>query len=329
MTEINDKKNYKTLYGVVELKESIECKSSVLGCKEPISLGGIGGHLLFPRLPDRVTDALTLLWQPLRPPVPAQTWKQAEQLLYWGRPYSYPTAESEVKRMLLEFSVLEIEAKTTANAINFAFPAWYAMFVDYFELVTKQRLYSNGEIKLSVANLNLFTWNEEGSAVRCHDPIDNTVEITVSDRVSHLNPLQLSEICKYCSSAQQPALAYRIILEAYRAFSAGDYRKAVIEAATAAEIVLGQEIKSTLVKTKVSYADQLLKKYRMLSGRFELAKMVGLGLPELDYKTLLIEPRNEIVHKADFANAKIALSAIGAVDELLACISPFMGENDA
>lgn len=75
MTDSNDKKNYKTLYGLIELTQSIECKSIVLGCKEPISVAGISGHLLFPRLPDWTTESQKPLHKSLLPPLPAETWK--------------------------------------------------------------------------------------------------------------------------------------------------------------------------------------------------------------------------------------------------------------
>lgn len=324
MTDINDKKNYKPLYALIELTQSIECNSTVLGCREPISVGGVRGNLLLPRLPDWTIDSQDPLHKSLLPPIPAATWKYGK----WGQPNSYPSGESSVDRLLLEFVLPETELKASANAIYLALPSWHALFIDYFELVTKQQLYSGRVIGPTHEHLNLFAWTEEAGKQKVHDSVEQEIVIYTFEQNTALNLQMLKDVCMYSSVDRQPALAYRILLQAYRAFSAGDYRKAVIEAGIAAEIALEQKIKLTLQAAKVSYADQLLKKYRMLSGRFELAKMVGVGLPDLDFKILLIEPRNEIVHKADFANEKIALRAIRSVDELLLSISPYIGEID-
>ena len=51
--------------------------------------------------------------------------------------------------------------------------------------------------------------------------------------------------------------------------------------------------------------------------------MVGLDLPDLDFKTLLVEPRNNVIHRADFSNERLALGAIKAADALLDKLSGF------
>ena len=133
---------------------------------------------------------------------------------------------------------------------------------------------------------------------------------------------QLSAICKYGANSSRIGLEYRVLLEAYRAMYLGDYRKAIIESATSAEMALTGGIKRALSEKNVTFGDQLLRKFRMLSGRLELARIVGVTLPNCDFKSHLVDPRNDVIHRAEFASEFRAMNAIKVVDELLSTISP-------
>jgi hypothetical protein len=76
----------------------------------------------------------------------------------------------------------------------------------------------------------------------------------------------------------------------------------------------------------VVYGEKILDKYRMLGGRFELAKTVGIPLPDKDYKKLILEPRNNVVHKAGFPDEKLAHQVISEVQEVLRLFSPIIHE---
>jgi hypothetical protein len=62
----------------------------------------------------------------------------------------------------------------------------------------------------------------------------------------------------------------------------------------------------------------------MLSGRFELARI--LGVPQKDYRKLVMEPRNEVVHKADFPTQQIVHQYIKEVEEIVRLFSPVLHE---
>ena len=66
----------------------------------------------------------------------------------------------------------------------------------------------------------------------------------------------------------------------------------------------------------------------MLGGRVELARMIGVPFPVGDYKALLIDPRNHVIHRADFADEISAFEAVKAVDELLTLLSPSISNQN-
>lgn len=179
----------------------------------------------------------------------------------------------------------EAELKAAANAVYIALPSWRALFIDYFELVTKQQLYSDSVISPTHDHLNLFAWTAEGGKQRVHDSIEQEIVICTLEKDTALNSPMLKDVCRYSSQARQPALEYRLILEAYKGFSVGDYRKATIEAATAAEIALVKGITSIPNENNLFDINELIqnKKYRTLGGRLKLAEKVNLVLPNINF----------------------------------------------
>jgi hypothetical protein len=119
-----------------------------------------------------------------------------------------------------------------------------------------------------------------------------------------------------------------LLLEAYHARRNGDYRKAIIEAATALEICLSNCAKRELSTQGISFGAELLRrKFRMLSGRFELVRLLGIALPQKDYDKLIVKPRNEVIHLADFPSNSLSNRVIAEVEELLRLLSPQLHED--
>lgn len=296
------------LYGIVAFDEFVVCAPIVLGHREAISIGGIDGFLEFPTLPDWSTKPNDPVHMPLTAPNPAKTWKRGDNPIVWGFPSHYHAGVSRVEKVLLEFPVDESVLTSSSNSVHRAFAQWRTLFFEYLELITKQRRIRNVRVLGSDDRLDFFCWDADGKLIRPYDSDPVQIFVRMSGEDTALNKEQLSRICAYCSTSIPPSLAYRMQLEAYRALRSGD--QAIIESAAAAEIALTRAIKTEFHATAVSYGEKLLDKFRMLGGRVALAKIVGLQLPEDDYKSLLIEPRNNVIHCADFADEASAMRVV-------------------
>lgn len=317
--------NLKRIYGIVDLDDEIVCSHELLGHIEVISIGGVEGLLKFPQLP---------CWPPPNPedphlllltgPDPAQKWKRGDPI-YWGRQSQYPKGSSRLMRLLIEFSVNEAEEKLSANKIAKKYSKWMSLFVDYFELITKQKVRSRTSIVNSMQGVDLICWNADGTTYEPHDSEPIQINLMLDSGKSDLTVEQLVKICKFSSSGVEPEIEYQVQLEAYRALRSNDFRKAIVETAVAAEIVLTKAILTTFNNSRVSYGEKMLDKFRMLGGRLDLAKAIGVNLPDADYKSILIEPRNNVIHRAHFANVHDASKAIRLVDDLLKEFSPEIG----
>jgi hypothetical protein len=314
------------LYGVVDLEEPIFCSNDILGHREPISIAGVSGYMEFPDYPDWGLKPEDPIHTPLQPPKSAREWKYGSDPILWGMPLSYPLKVSRIERVLVEFSMDADELTQAANSVRKSFFDWRTRFIEYFELITKQRRHKKIYVVGSVDGLDLFCWNEQNKVERPYDNNPTAFKYVVSLEDTNLTNDKLAQICSYCNSGKSLSLEYRLQLESYRAMRIGDYRKAIIETAMAAELVLTKAIRSNLISSGVPYGEKLLKKFRMLSGRFELARIVGVSIPDRDYTNLLVEPRNLVVHQADFADEHKAITAINVVDELLVSLATCLSE---
>lgn len=118
------------------------------------------------------------------------------------------------------------------------------------------------------------------------------------------------------SSDTELPLPYRFQLTAYRAIKENDFRKAIVETAVASEIALTQAIENRLRLDQLPYTDKILEKFRMLSGRVELARAMGFAVPE-NIKSALVEPRNMVAHRGESPTRRQAFAAVSATAKVL------------
>jgi hypothetical protein len=315
------------LYGIVELDPYIVCSKAVLGSSEPIVIGGISGRLELPHPPDWSLPGENPIRNPLRPPDAARTWKQGEQPMCWGRPVSYPTCDAHVEKMLLRFDLPEHELASSATLVHCAYTNWWLLFNDYLEVITRQRRSQNLQISQNAGNFDLFRWGPDGKADRPYTKDPSQIIIRLSSEETLLTPAQLTRIASFASASMELSMELKIQLESYRALRIGDYRKAIIETAVSAELALTSMVRSAFLSSNISYGDKLLEKFRMLGGRFELARIIGVPLPQLDFMAQLVDPRNQVIHRADFADERIATLAVMATDKLLLLLWPSLWEK--
>ncbi|MBD3653362.1 hypothetical protein [Kangiella sp.] len=312
--------------GVLEFTESLYCAADSLGKTTSISFAGIKGKLTLPSLPEFGENEAHPLNKPLLGPEPARTWKRGDELLYWGKPVSYPEVTASVELALLEFSLELDNYDASTQKIYNSSGEWLRIFEDYVKLITKQGtrniVFSND----MPGNLELIFC--EGAKF---EPVSNnsstyiSVEMSSDDMSLHFD--QYENAAKLASQFLQPGLQYRMLLESYGARKREDYRKAIIEAASALEVCLTMRIKEEFNAQGISFGEKLLQKFRMLGGRFELASLLGINLPDKDYKSLILNPRNNVIHRAEFPDKGLANQVINEVEELLYLLTPQLCED--
>lgn len=315
------------VFGIVEFTKTLFCAADSLGQTVNIQLAGRTGTLTLPSLPDEWDKVeQDPIRKPLLGPPPARTWKRGESPINWGYPTSYPTGTSGVELALLEFSLAPEDADASIQEIYGAFGSWLRLFEQYVTLLTTQRTRNRVSGGDGPGWLELFFGEDSGLK---YIPRSTTTKITIEmgggDEFLHLK--QLHEVAQFASSGFHPRLQYRMLLEAYSARRKKDYRKAIIEGAAALEVCLTARILEEFNTQGISFGEKLLQKFRMLGGRFELIRLLEISLPEKDYATLIVNPRNNVIHHATFPDKALANQVITEVEELLQLFSPQLHEN--
>jgi len=64
----------------------------------------------------------------------------------------------------------------------------------------------------------------------------------------------------------------------------------------------------------------------MLNGKFDLVRVLGIQLPDKDYRRLVMEPRNAVAHKGEFPTRQVVNQYIMEVEAILQLFSPVIHE---
>ena len=317
----------RNVLGILEFTESLYCASDSMGKTANISFAGIEGKLTLPSLPEWGENEDDPLHKPLLGPEQARTWKRGEKLIYWGSPTSYPTGTATVELALLEFAIELENFDVNTQKIYDSFRTWLGMFEDYVKLITKQGTRNRVSGGDGPGHLELlFCENSKLKHISNNSKTTISIEMSNDDESLHLD--QYIEAAKLASQFLQPRLHYRMMLESYGARKRGDYRKAIIEAASALEVCLTMRIQQEFNTQGISFGERLLQKFRMLGGRFELVRLLEIDLPDKDYVSLVLNPRNDVIHRASFPDKQSANHVITEVEELLYLFSPQLYEDE-
>jgi HEPN domain-containing protein len=308
----------KKIYGIIELPDTIVCSSSVLGSSISICIGGVSGRLMFPSLPplpslppspDTYDDGKLIA------PGDAIQWSETK----WGKIAMYPQGVSYVYKMLLCFEVVAAELHSEGKKIHSNFEEWYGLWLNYVRLQTKQEKLPPVYTKTREEDLYLFFIDDELKSSKLYSDKLNTLNINLPSESSALTLNQIVRLSSLASANTPIEIELDFQLSAYRALGHGDYRKAIIESAVAAEIYITKEIAKVLETENCIDVPAVLKKHRMLGNLYAFAVLKEVEMPKIDwdFKMDLIDPRNEVIHDAKYANRKIAEKAISVVDKLL------------
>ena len=316
-----EEKQTGVIYGIVDFPFPLLCSADALGQSVRVEIGGHVGKLILPSLP-RITSRSDVPSLPnLLGPLCTRGWERAEKKLYWGRVVSHPSNDSYVDLALLEFKFSERNAHVTAREIYSAVDSWLEHFGNFVTVLTKQNTYNYVSVDGSPDRVELFaSFDSEFVSIPRSQKRVIKVELLDDDIALHLS--QLRDASRLASKGYVLKLEYELLLEAYKARRNNDYRKAIIEAANAIEAGLTTRIHEEFRRQKINFGKKLLNKYRMLGGRFELSRILGISLPDKDYEKLIIEPRNDVVHSRSFPTKLTARKAVDESASLLSILVP-------
>lgn len=315
------------LYGLIEFSDELYCASDSLGSSVNIVLANYPATLTLPSLPIWELNEKDPLRKYLTGPKPADKWKRGNDLIFWGRPTSYPDGNSLVKFALLEFSLDPEVIENVTQEVYSCFPAWLDLFEKYVILLTKQNT-KNRIVSNKGGHSGLELLHDNGKKLNFIQSKNfESIQILLDSDDESLHYEQFTKASHLSSNNLKPRLEYQLLLEAYFARLKDDYRKVIIEGASALEVCLTSRIQEEFDRQGIIFGKKLLDKFRMLSGRFELVRILGINLPDIDYQTVIINPRNDVVHRASYPDRETAYLFIKEVEDLIYLLTPQLHED--
>jgi hypothetical protein len=124
-----------------------------------------------------------------------------------------------------------------------------------------------------------------------------------------------------------PPLAHRLLRDAHVAQNASDYRRAVIDAATACEVALSDAIRAIMAASPTNAVDALVDRLNAMMDLFDAytqstGPVQGVSRKRLSFQ--LARPRNNVVHTGAAASDDDVTRALATAIAVVAATSPLL-----
>ncbi len=200
--------------------------------------------------------------------------------------------------------------------------AWWSLLADWIGVVSMQDLIELGrQRRQSYSQTTMWITEPQdgrepgGSWLRMPQLRPYTGE--------PLTRAQLERCMSLTGEATRPPDPWLMLRDARSLFNTEEYRRAVLDAGTAAEIALTARLDAYLAaNVDPDMAEALMDKYKMLRPLTELAKKLKVAALPDRFQQRLIEPRNAAVHGGKEMPKDVAEKAVATTSELLQATHP-------
>jgi hypothetical protein len=222
-----------------------------------------------------------------------------------------------IKRVRLWFPVTAAEAadQNLGPALDNLLSPWWDALSSWIEIATGQDLANLGDRRPKrPQTFHLWGGNADGTM----RPLALMFHAT-GFPPSHPLPSHGLQAClAVVAKGQAPPQERLHLSDARSLHNNGQWRRAVIDAATAAEVGITSWIDSNAdAKVKADLA----KKPRTLGGLWRLYEKLGGAVPD-DFQKLVVDPRNDAAHRGMSLTSERSAAAIDAAAALLHATTP-------
>lgn len=200
--------------------------------------------------------------------------------------------------------------------------SWWTLLSMWVGLFTAQDVAEGGELR-SIQAGPTWTWEcDQGVRRR---PSSNTAWPIRSEPPRLLDGPTLEACMALTVTGRKPPAEWLFIGDARSLMKTGDYRRAVIDAGTAAELAMTEILDQYLATTESDTRNALLSRSRTLEGRATLIKELNAGEIPTDFTPGLKNPRNRAAHGGEQPTRSVAQKAVEIAEEIVEQAHPILG----
>lgn len=296
------------IFGYFKFKEGLNLSSDCLNKDYNIQISKYKGKILTPYLIENFETTSDNIGINLLPP--KSKLDCLNKRFDWGSPHSWPSGDSQVQTLRIELNIneqnfsikskeeLRKEIESWINRFRLNLYA-YNYNIDSPNLVEKRSTRDMFEFFLQTGKENIKDKFFEGT--------EHSVTIYVSKSIKEVDFKNAIDVT---SSNKKLILEYQLLRDANKELLLENYKKSILDSATALEVSLTNAIKRDLeINEKLLFP--ILKKYNGLRQKRELMKLTKNTLPLNDktYEKRIEKLRNDAIHSGKKPTKEEAIKA--------------------
>ncbi len=287
----------------VKLPNGVYSEHELIAHQLPAKIGKLPGRLLFPGPTKGTGIALT---SPPGPPA----WRGHPEYSSIEQDWGYRNSESRatIRSVGLYIEQTEFEDGEPTYPPGFlrAARVWVSQLADWLSVLAQGATDVAGGYALTWEN-----WNIEVEAL----------QEGMREWLEPKHPLtreQWKFALKKVSLGESAPFPLALIYASQRSAAEGDYRRAVFDAASAAETVLRKALKSHLAQTQVASGDyfEWTTRRQTFGPLVEMCRKFGLQTPD-DVMGRLVQVRNKVAHPSDPPSDDEMMNAICVASQIV------------
>ena len=281
------------IVGYIKLINGLRVTSECLEKSFNIKVNGVQGSLLIPSIPTNLSMVLPGIMPKLIQPKSHIQFN--EDLFEWGRLYSRPSGESIVNRFMIEFEYRTIsEFDQIGSKIREGIGSWIIRF--------RENLFAF-EYNIDAPGFKVinsiqddyklyYRLNVEESSIKDLDKDPEEVFLLIEEPITLKD---LAQTIKITSENKHLILEYQLLKDANQALLNDNYRKSILDCASALELCLTNALKRGL-PIKGTFLVEILKMNNTIRKKRDLMKFTQQKLPDYDYQQSIEDLRNRAIH---------------------------------
>ena len=292
------------IFGYFKFKEGLNLSSDCLNKEYNIQISKYKGKILTPFLIENFeTDSDNIRINLLPPKSKLDC---LDKRLNWGRPYSWPNGDSNVQTLKIELNIIEQNFSINSRKV---LEKEIENWIDLFRLNLFAFNYNidSPDLIEKISTREIFEFFSESNKSSFFEGSIGSVTVYISEPIKEN---ELKNVIDVTSLNKKLILEYQLLRDANKELLLENYKKSILDSATALEVSFTNAIKRDLeINEKLLLP--ILKKYNGLRQKRELLKLTKNTLPLKDnvYEKGIEKLRNDAIHSGKIPIKKEAMDA--------------------
>ena len=282
--------------GIIKVDQPIPCRKEISGQTFKSKIANHDVLVIFPSIPDDYNLAKGPDLKNGDLVVPGDLFKGQ---VNWGMINAWPDGIFSVNHLLCHIS----GAETDIYAIYADFPRWKEKLNNLLLINAGDYLLPKQEIPSLLQGGGFYDGLQvfeiaKGQPLRSirNSRTTDPIKLRFPSTKEAYTPKMAQELFAFAGDTEEIALAYELLITAYRALEQNDFRSAVMLGGSALEQAILKRMRQEYSSNKNFKREKGKTVYSTLNGKFRWLVEKKVPIPVTDYKKAIVDVRNDAAH---------------------------------